>query len=110
MKFEGDRVVAENFDGLALIRDIERNLGYPVRGPPRAARSARERGPRRSSCRSSSESPRCSDIENRTGVQGARRWAISLRRSAISGQAGFQTFAGQRFDIVVNATSARPAR
>jgi shikimate dehydrogenase len=28
MKFDGDRVLAENFDGIALISDIERNLGY----------------------------------------------------------------------------------
>ena len=32
MKFEGDRVMAENFDGLGLVNDIQRNLGCPMRG------------------------------------------------------------------------------
>ena len=32
MKFEGDRVFAENFDGLGLVIDIERNLEFPIRG------------------------------------------------------------------------------
>ena len=32
MKFDGDRVMAENFDGLGLVNDIQRNLGCPIRG------------------------------------------------------------------------------
>jgi shikimate dehydrogenase len=32
MKFDGRRVHAENFDGLGLRNDIERNLGFPMRG------------------------------------------------------------------------------
>ena len=32
LKFEGDRVHAENFDGLGLIRDIQINLGFPLAG------------------------------------------------------------------------------
>jgi len=31
MKFEGERVLAENFDGLGLVSDIERNLAFPIR-------------------------------------------------------------------------------
>jgi len=32
MKFEGDRILAENYDGLGLVNDMERNLGVGMRG------------------------------------------------------------------------------
>ena len=32
LKLEGDEIVAENFDGIGLVRDIERNLGVPLAG------------------------------------------------------------------------------
>lgn len=32
MKFEGDRVYAENFDGVGLVRDVVHNLGCPLKG------------------------------------------------------------------------------
>lgn len=32
MKFENDRIIAENFDGIGLVRDIEVNLGLPMAG------------------------------------------------------------------------------
>lgn len=32
LKFEGGSIVAENFDGIGLLRDIEENLGEPLRG------------------------------------------------------------------------------
>ena len=32
LRFDGDRVAAENFDGIGLLRDIEQNLGAALRG------------------------------------------------------------------------------
>jgi shikimate dehydrogenase len=32
MKFEGDAILAENFDGLGLVNDIQRNLGFAMAG------------------------------------------------------------------------------
>ncbi len=32
MKFEGDRVFAENFDGVGLVADIVRNISFPIEG------------------------------------------------------------------------------
>jgi len=32
LKFEGDRILAENFDGVGLVNDIERNLGRSLAG------------------------------------------------------------------------------
>lgn len=31
LKFEGDRIHADNFDGVGLVNDIERNIGLPLR-------------------------------------------------------------------------------
>ena len=32
LKFEGDRILAENFDGIGLTRDVTHNLGVPLTG------------------------------------------------------------------------------
>jgi shikimate dehydrogenase len=32
LKFEGHQIIAENFDGIGLVRDIEHNLGVPLAG------------------------------------------------------------------------------
>jgi shikimate dehydrogenase len=32
LKFEGDRILAENFDGIGLTRDVTHNLGVPLAG------------------------------------------------------------------------------
>ncbi|MBV7411078.1 shikimate dehydrogenase [Maritimibacter sp. DP1N21-5] len=32
LKFEGDRILADNFDGVGLVRDISENLGIPLSG------------------------------------------------------------------------------
>jgi shikimate dehydrogenase len=32
LKFEGDRIQADNFDGVGLVNDIQRNLGFPIEG------------------------------------------------------------------------------
>jgi shikimate dehydrogenase len=30
LKVEGERLLAENFDGVGLVNDIQRNLGFPI--------------------------------------------------------------------------------
>ena len=32
MKFDGDQVYAENFDGIGLVRDVSHNLAFPLQG------------------------------------------------------------------------------
>lgn len=32
LKFEGGRVLAENYDGVGMVNDIQANLGFPIRG------------------------------------------------------------------------------
>ena len=104
MKFDGDRIVAENFDGLALISDIERNLGYPIRGR-RVLLLGAGGAARGAVLPFLEQEPRCSTSR-------IARWR-RRRRSASSsgtqrnlGTGGYSDFAGQQFDIVVNATSA----
>lgn len=103
LKFEDGRIVAENFDGIGLLRDIEENLGEPLRnrrvlmlGAGGAVRGALlpflQAGPRELV------------IANRDMAK-----ALTLRneldhpRLRIS---RYEELEGQSFDIVLNATSA----
>ncbi|RIZ40931.1 shikimate dehydrogenase [Pseudomonas putida] len=103
LKFEGGRIVAENFDGIGLLRDIERNLGEPLRnrrvlllGAGGAVRGALlpflQAGPRELV------------IANRDMAKAlALRNELDHPRLRIS---RYEALEGQSFDIVVNATSA----
>ena len=105
MKFEPDgRILAENFDGIGLAADIERNLGFPMRGrrvlllgAGGAARGAI--GPFLAA------RPAALVVANRHAGK-----AIALAREfgapgSISGR-GYDDLAGEAFDLVLNATSA----
>jgi shikimate dehydrogenase len=103
MKFEGDRVLAENFDGVGLVNDIQGNLGFPLRarrvlllGAGGAARGALlpflEQGPTRLF------------VANRT-VAKALALEAEFAASGPIGAGGYADIAGA-WDVVVNATSA----
>ena len=84
LKFEGDRIWAENFDGVGLVNDIQHNLGVALAGK------------RVLIC----------------GAGGATRGAILPIELAriFAGHATLQTggygeLAGESFDVVINATS-----
>lgn len=105
--FDGGRIAAENFDGVGLARDIEANLGCPMRGrrvlllgAGGAARGAipafLERGPAELV------------VANRTAE---KAHALGERFSSLGNlvTAGYDALDGGRagrFDLVVNATSA----
>jgi shikimate dehydrogenase len=76
MKFEGARVMAENFDGLGLVNDIQRNLGCPLRGRACCCWCGRRRARRRAALLE--QDPEVLVIENRT-VAKAKSWASSSR-------------------------------
>lgn len=104
LKFEGDRILADNFDGVGLVNDIQRNLGVALAGKHvlllgagGAARGAilpfLQQGPARLV------------VVNRSAEK-----ASSLAREFAGAGAieicAYGDLAGERFDVVVNATSA----
>jgi shikimate dehydrogenase len=104
IRFDGDRAVAENFDGIGLVNDMQRNLGCPLAGrrvlllgAGGAARGALlpflEQGPAELV------------VMNRTV---ARAKAVDAEFAGLGPLAtgGYADFAGRQFDVVVNATSA----
>ena len=108
LKFEGDRVRAQNFDGIGLVRDIVHNLGQPLihkrvllLGAGGAARGAILPILR--------EGPARLFIANRSVDKAAELVRELLAQGAV-GQleaGGYADLgASDRFDIVINATSA----
>lgn len=106
LKFEGGRVYAENFDGVGLVNDIQRNLGVPLAGKRVLLLGAggASRGALLPLLR---QRPHIFTLANRSLakaqalVQSQLHAAGGVQFSA-SGYAGL---AGQ-FDVIINATSA----
>ena len=106
LKFDGERVLAENFDGVGLVRDVVHNLNCPLRakrvlvlGAGGAARGAL--------LPFLAEQPAELVIANRSLDK-----ALELVDIATASGAGrvrgctYADLAGQAFDVVFNATSA----
>ena len=104
LKFEGSRIWADNFDGLGLVNDIERNLGVALAGTRvlmlgagGAARGAMlpflQRGPAQIV------------LANRD-VAKAQALATQFAGHGPLRACGYADLAGERFDVVINATSA----
>jgi shikimate dehydrogenase len=104
LKFEGERIQADNFDGVGLVNDIERNLGFPIAGrrvllmgAGGAARGALlpilERGPAELV------------VANRTESK-AKALGEQFGRFGKLVAGGYPALEGQSFDVVLNATSA----
>ena len=105
MKFEGSRVVADNFDGIGLVNDIQRNLGCAIAG--RRVLMLGAGGAVRGAMHPFlAERPAAMVIANRTvaKAQGlARQFAADGAVFAV-GYDALARLGG--FDLVVNATSA----
>jgi shikimate dehydrogenase len=108
LKFDGDRVLAQNFDGIGLVRDVVHNLGVPMRGRRLLLLGAggAARGALLPFLR---EEPARLVIANRT-LDKAHELAALARTWAGGATAvhacGVDALAGESFDIVFNATSA----
>src|ERR1700682_4949666 len=104
LRFEGDEIIAENFDGIGLVRDIEQNLGVPLAG--RRVLMLGAGGAARGAMLPILEArPAQLTIVNRTRSKGdtcksrcARFGKIDFENPADVGQLSF--------DVVLNATSA----
>lgn len=104
MKFEGARAIAENFDGLGLVNDIQRNLGCPMRGR-RVLLLGAGGAAHGAVLPFLEQEPELLAIANRTVP---KAMAIGKQFPAYDNlvTGGYSDFADRRFDIVVNATSA----
>jgi shikimate dehydrogenase len=106
LKFDGQRVLAENFDGVGLVNDIQRNLGVALAGKRvlllgagGAARGALQPIVR--------QAPQSVTVANRN-VDKARALVQSQGQAPGGVQLSASSYADLNtpFDVVINATSA----
>jgi len=104
LKFDDGRIVADNFDGVGLVNDIERNLGATLAGK-RVLLMGAGGAARGALLPFLEQHPAGLVIVNRTV---AKAYALAAEVDANDGVVGcgYQDLGDQRFDIVVNATSA----
>lgn len=112
MKFEGDvkngRVLAENFDGVGLVRDVTHNLGHPLQGK-RVLLLGAGGAARGALLPFLAEAPALLVIANRSLEKAHELVAIAKKQvgEAVTVQAcSYAELQGQTFDGVFNATSA----
>ncbi len=108
LKFEGDKVFAENFDGVGLVRDVLHNLGFPLQGR-RVLVMGAGGATRGALLPLLSQGPAELVIVNRT-VAKAQELAALAQKSNAAGVSvrgiGYDDLQGESFDAVFNATSA----
>jgi shikimate dehydrogenase len=104
LKFDGGRIHADNFDGVGLVNDIERNQGFPIRGRKVLLMGAG--GAARGALLPILEAqPERLVVANRTVEKAtALGQRFADRGNLVTG--GYPDLGNQSFDVVINATSA----
>lgn len=105
LKFEGGRILAENFDGIGLVRDIEINLGLPMAGK-RVLLLGAGGAARGALLPFLAAGPAQLVIANRDVAKAQALAAQVAGRGPIIACGYADLAAMGRFDLVVNATSA----
>jgi shikimate dehydrogenase len=104
LKFEGDRILADNFDGVGLVNDITRNLGVAMKGA-RVLLLGAGGAARGAMLPFLAQQPAELVVANRTlATATALAEQFASRGRVVA--AGYGELADERFDIVINATSA----
>lgn len=103
LKFEGERIWAQNFDGVGLVNDIQRNLGVPLAGK-RVLICGAGGATRGAVSPIAQQKPAVLAIANRSPDK-AHDLASLFAGHADLLTGGFDDVAGERFDVVINATS-----
>jgi shikimate dehydrogenase len=108
MKFEGDQVFAENFDGVGLVRDLVHNLQCPLQGR-RVLILGAGGATRGALLPILAEHPAELVIVNRTVAKAQALAALAHQHQ--TGQVpvqglGYADLQGQKFDVVLNASSS----
>lgn len=104
LKFEGDRILADNFDGVGLVNDITRNLGFPLQGARMLVLGAGG-AVRGALLPFLQQQPAQLVLANRN----ASKASVLAEQFAVHGRliaASYSELAGEHFDIVINGTSA----
>ena len=103
LKFEADRIWAENFDGVGLARDIEHNLGVALAGK-RVLICGAGGATRGAVLPIAACGPAVLAVANRTAdtAHGLKR---DFAAHVLLQTGGFDALAGETFDVVINATS-----
>lgn len=104
LKFDGDRVLAENFDGVGLTRDVVGNLGCTMRGK-RVLVLGAGGAARGALLPFLAQRPAELVIVNRTLQKAVALAAEAQGHGKVRG-CGYQDLEGRQFDLVFNATSA----
>ncbi len=108
MKFEGERVYAENFDGIGLVRDVVHNLARPIRGQ-RVLVLGAGGATRGALLPLLAEAPAELVIVNRTLSKAQELAALGRQhqQGAVPVQGlGYEQLQGPAFDLVFNASSS----
>ena len=103
LKFEGERIWAENFDGVGLARDIEHNLGVALAGK-RVLICGAGGATRGAILPLAACGPALLAVANRT-ADTAHRLKHDFAAHVALQTGGFDALAGEVFDVVINATS-----
>jgi shikimate dehydrogenase len=104
MKFDGDRVIVENFDGVGLVRDVKHNLKCPLKGK-RVLMLGAGGAARGALLPFLKQQPECVVIANRHPDKALELAALGAAHGNVTGS-GYAELEGQTFDVVFNATSA----
>jgi shikimate dehydrogenase len=104
MKFDGGRIAADNFDGIGLVNDIQANLGMPLAGK-RVLLLGAGGAARGAILPFLEQKPAMLAIANRTAAK-ADALADQVRDRGTVASGSFADFGSERFDVIVNATSA----
>jgi shikimate dehydrogenase len=106
MKFEGDKVFAENFDGVGLVRDMVHNLARPLQGQ-RVLLLGAGGATRGALLPLLAQQPAQVVLVNRTAAKAHELSALAQRHNPLQVQAmGYEDLHDMAFDVVINATSA----
>jgi len=104
LKFEGGRIVADNFDGIGLVNDIQRNLGLAIAGR-RVLLLGAGGAARGALLPILEQEPAELVLANRTEAKAQALAQQFAARGPVRG-GGYGVLGERRFDLVVNATSA----
>jgi shikimate dehydrogenase len=104
LKFEGDKIVADNFDGVGLVNDIVRNLGVALAGK-RVLMLGAGGAARGALLPFLAQKPAELVLANRS-VDKATSLAAQFSANGRVIGCGYADLVGQGFDVVINATSA----